>query len=274
MYYIDLFSGQGKYEDGTESTPIEVIKIISSNPEFKNKIQCIFNESDEVRCSKLQESVFHCEGVKAFKFSPIITNTTVDSDTYKKFLNWNNPSFVFLDPCGYKGLSMKLISSFSNSWGTDLIIFFNYNAINRSVEYESFESTMREVFGDDHYQRIKERLDSGEEREYVILDEMISALKDLNLEYVLPFCFKFNEMNRTSHYILFATKNILAFSRMKEIMYKEGGAHDNGEGKFEYIPKSNIMSKQRSLLEYFDCTNQEFKNRLLEKFSKRTISTR
>ena len=274
MYYIDLFSGQGKYDDGTESTPIEVMKVILQKPELKNKMHCYFNEGDEDRCKKLRECIYQCDGVQSLKYAPIVENMVVDKETYKQFENWNKPSFVFLDPCGYKGLSMNLISSFAESWGTDIIIFFNFNAINRSVDHESFEMTMKEVFGVKHYQIIQERINANEDRQIVILDEMIKALQDSKLQYVLPFSFKFTKMNRISHYILFATKNIKAFTKMKEIMYKEGGHNDNGEGRFEYIPVKNPTKKQRSLLDYFAETPEEFKIRLLSKYSGKELTTR
>ena len=272
MFYIDLFSGQGKFDDGKESTPIEVVKIISGNPDFKRKIQCYFNEGDETRCKKLKEYLSQFDDIKSFRYQPIIENNIIDATTVKKFSNWKAPSFVFLDPCGYKGLSLELISNFAKAWGTDIIIFFNYNAINRSVSYESFEPVMKDLFGEEHYQNIQNRLKGEEEREYVILDEMIKALNGVGLKYVLPFSFKFSNMNRTSHYILFATKNILGSSKMKEIMHKEGGCNDYGEGRFEYIPISNCMRRQKSLLDYFNDSHEEFKKRLQVKYSGRTLT--
>ena len=35
--YIDLFSGPGRYKDGSESTPIQIIKKILSDDELCNK---------------------------------------------------------------------------------------------------------------------------------------------------------------------------------------------------------------------------------------------
>lgn len=48
MYYIDLFSGPGKYENGSDSTPMYILDAIQSydNGELLNRIQCVFNEAD------------------------------------------------------------------------------------------------------------------------------------------------------------------------------------------------------------------------------------
>jgi three-Cys-motif partner protein len=36
--YIDLFSGPGNYEDGTDSTPIAIMKLILKNNDYRNKL--------------------------------------------------------------------------------------------------------------------------------------------------------------------------------------------------------------------------------------------
>lgn len=45
LYYVDLFTGPGKYLDGKDSTPLKVLDIIQ-NQNLKNKVVCIFNEKD------------------------------------------------------------------------------------------------------------------------------------------------------------------------------------------------------------------------------------
>lgn len=46
LAYIDLFSGPGRYKDGTKSTPIKVIEQIISNPTLRNKMVIMFNRCE------------------------------------------------------------------------------------------------------------------------------------------------------------------------------------------------------------------------------------
>ena len=55
-------------------------------------------------------------------------------------------------------------------------------------------------------------------------------------EFVLPFRFKNSEGTRTSHYLIFVSKNFLGYEMMKEIMAKESSANVQGVPTLEYIP--------------------------------------
>ena len=52
------------------------------------------------------------------------------------------PTLFFVDPWGYKGLSLSLINSVLKNWGCDCIIFFNYNRINMGLHNEAVEEHM------------------------------------------------------------------------------------------------------------------------------------
>src|SRR5207248_10024637 len=41
----------------------------------------------------------------------------------------NGSTFLFVDPFGYKGLSLQLVNSVIKDWGCDCVFFFNYNRI-------------------------------------------------------------------------------------------------------------------------------------------------
>ena len=52
-----------------------------------------------------------------------------------------------MDPWGYKGLSLRLINSVLRNWGSDCIIFFNYNRINMGLNNEFVREHMDALFG-------------------------------------------------------------------------------------------------------------------------------
>lgn len=55
--YIDLFSGPGRYKDGSESTPIQIIKKILSDDELCNKFITLFNDANPKYVEQLKREL-------------------------------------------------------------------------------------------------------------------------------------------------------------------------------------------------------------------------
>src|SRR5215213_1809959 len=77
---------------------------------------------------------------------------------------------------------------------------------------------------------------SPSERELAIVEEIANALIELGAKYVLPFCFKNEHGTRTSHHLIFATKNFRGYEIMKDIMARQSSAADQGVPSFTYSP--------------------------------------
>lgn len=134
MGYIDLYSGPGKYEDGTYSTPIIILKHIMSDNELAEKVVTYFNDKDEECYKNLKDNIDSLEGIDKLKFYPQVENKEVNQNTADYFGKKHLiPCFSFIDPAGYCGLSMDLIQALGKDYGSDLIFFFNYNDINRGL---------------------------------------------------------------------------------------------------------------------------------------------
>jgi len=73
-------------------------------------------------------------------------------------------------------------------------------------------------------------------REALVLEHLSESLRELGGEYVLPFCFKNDPGTRTSHYIIFVSKNPLGYKIMKEIMAKESSKSEQGVPSLSYCP--------------------------------------
>lgn len=56
------------------------------------------------------------------------------------------------------------------------------------------------------------------------------------MKYVLPFAFKNESGNRTTHYLIFVSKDIKGYSIMTEIMGKCSSCYPQGVPSFEYNP--------------------------------------
>lgn len=53
------------------------------------------------------------------------------------------------------------------------------------------------------------------------VEELADSLREMGATFVLPFAFKNGKGNRTTHHLIFASKDFKGYEIMKEIMAKE-----------------------------------------------------
>lgn len=263
--YLDLFSGPGKYEDGTYSTPLLVTKHVIEDPTLSKKILLGFNDEKKEFITSLEENIYSLKEFQTLKHKPIFCNETVDKDYYKKIGKLNMiPTFSFIDPWGYKGLTLELIQALTEDKGCESVIFFNFNRINSGINNSLVEPYMKNLFGSKRLQNIISTLNESPEinREDFVIDQFSSAIKSLGIKYVLPFRFHSDKQNRTSHYILFISKHCLGYSIMKDIMSRESRDPISSIGTFEYIPSDHNLK----FLYQFEYNIEQLKDFLVEKY--------
>ncbi len=212
--YIDLFAGPGRYEDGTLSTPVMVLETAIQDPVMCEMLLTLFNDKDAANVGKLQSTIDALPGIKKLKHKPQVSNDVVGDDIAKKFAAIKLvPTFFFVDPWGYKGLSLKLINSVLQNWGCDCIFFFNYNRVNMGLNNEVVREHMNALFGKERADALRRRLPglSPADRENLIVEELANSLKALGAPFVLPFAFKNEKGSRTTHHLIFASKNFKGY---------------------------------------------------------------
>jgi three-Cys-motif partner protein len=136
-----------------------------------------------------------------------------------------------------RGLSLRLINSVLKDWGCDCILFFNYNRINLGLSNSKVKEHMDALFGD-NVDKLRNKLSdmSPQDRELTIIEKLSESLQNMGGKYVLPFRFKDERGTRTSHHLIFVSKNVTGYKIMKEIMAKESSESRHGVPSFEYNP--------------------------------------
>jgi len=180
------------------------------------------------------------------------------------------PTLFFIDPFGYKGLSLDLFKAIIKDWGCDCLFFFIYNRINPGLGNEVVKEHMDALFGPERAERLRKELDCAStpiEREDTIINEIKHALKDMGGEYVQPFCFKNDRGTRTSHYLIFISKHALGYSIIKDIMAKVSICSQQGVPSYQYSP---VGIRQMQLSEISQL--EELEGMLLNTFAARTLS--
>ena len=269
--YIDLFAGPGRYKDGTHSTPLLVLKRAIEDPDLRQMLVTVFNDADFGTCNTLQEAINALPDIGTLKHVPQVHNYEVGDQVVAMFEQMRMvPTLFFVDPWGYKGLSLRLVNSVLKNWGCDCIFFFNYNRISMGISNEVVEEHMDALFGRDRAEALRADLDglTPADRELAIVESLCNALKTMGGKYVLPFRFRRPDGARTSHHLIFVSKHPKGYTIMKEIMAGESSTSDQGVPSFEY----NYQASRQGLLFELSRPLDDLQGMLLEDFAGQTLT--
>jgi three-Cys-motif partner protein len=232
----------------------------------------IFNDVDENNSHTLEKEINLLPEIDTLKYQPRIHNHEVGTEIVAMFEQIKLiPTFFFVDPWGYKGLSLKLINSVLKNWGCDCVFFFNYNRINMGLSNPLVKSHMDALFGEGRANNLRQSLKllkSPREKELTIVEAIAQALKEFGGEYVLPFGFRNDSGARTTHHLIFVSKNPTGYKIMKEIMNGESSRITDGVASFEYSPADERQPLLFAMTQPLD----DFGNILLNKFAGRTVT--
>jgi three-Cys-motif partner protein len=273
IVYIDLFAGPGRYKDGTKSTPLLILEQAITDVNMRKMLVTYFNDADAENSDSLRRSIEQLPGIETLRYAPHIANEIIGNDIVAELQKTTlAPTLFFVDPWGYKGLSLDLIGSVLKDWGCDCIFFFNYNRINMGLQNPIVEEHMNALFGKARGDVLRERLENMEpyERELAIVEELAAALKEKGGEFVLPFAFRNERGERTSHHLILVSKHFRGYEIMKDIMARESTSADQGVPSFVYSP----ADQRQPLL--FELTRplDELGDMLLREFAGRTLTLR
>lgn len=283
--YLDLFSGPGMYEDGNPSTPILIARNCMKDEDLKNRVWMVFN--DKCYSEQLKENFNKEFPEGTFKYKPHFGHSTVgESQEINDFIVKNTckgrfneqPSVLFIDPWGYKGIETTVLSQFLSYWGNELFIFINSKRINPALENDKFEEPMRCLFPNS-YDKVKVDIRNKRtvsERLQFIIDNLGREYEALLKSRVYYTAFKFQEedIETTSHFILHLSKNKRGFDLVKQIYndFANVGTIFDGVNTYTF----DVKKITNPVEELFD-TNSEnidaLKNMLLEEYKGRTITS-
>jgi three-Cys-motif partner protein len=268
--YIDLFCGPGEYADGAPSTPLKVLAQAVADPRLRQMLVTIFNDKDGAACETLRQAIQDLPGIKSLRYAPEIWNEDVGENLARRFKQINFvPTLFFVDPWGYKGLSLELINSVLKDWGCDSIFFFNYNRVSMGLANPAVKAHMDALFGPPRAQTLREQVAvlPSQERELAVVEALSQALK-AGGRYVLPFRFKNASGGRTSHYIVFVSKAERGYILMKDVMANESSHSNQGVPTFEYAP----APPQRRLLFEMSRPLDTLADELLQRYAGQSLS--
>jgi len=272
--YVDLFAGPGRYKDGSISTPLRILTKAIEKENYANRLITIFNDKDDQNVQDLERAIRELPNIDRLKYRPATWNEEVGDKIAAEFEQMDKiPILAFIDPWGYKGLSLRLVDAFLKDWGCDCIFFFNYSRINAGLSNPFVQEHMAALFGEERAEKLSLELAplSPIERESTIVNELTIALKGFGHRHILPFCFKNESGKRTTHHLIFVTKNFLGYDVMKGIMAKASSLEHQGVPTFTYSP---AVSRLQGLLFELNRPLDDLEEMLLSEYAGRRLKAR
>ncbi|MDP2948363.1 MAG: three-Cys-motif partner protein TcmP [Chloroflexota bacterium] len=238
--YFDFFAGPGRYKTGDKSTPLLILERALASQVLTSRLVTVFNDANPEFTSTLKAEIDALPGVDRLKYRPQVLTGEISDELIEHFEGIKTiPSLSFVDPWGYRGLSLRLIRAIIKDWGCEVVFFFNYNRINMGIANNLVEPHMRALLGEDRLAKLRQEMMSlnPEDRESRVRRALGEALEEMGAPFLIPFRFE-RRGGRVSHYICFVSKHPLGYGIMKNIMASRGVVDEDGVPLFAYMPKS------------------------------------
>jgi three-Cys-motif partner protein len=247
--FADLFAGRGRFEDGSESTPMMIIRKAVDHPTLRAALKTTFNDKNGAEIAALKQEIAGISGVGHLTYAPQFNNEAVSPAIVGWLADFRViPTFLFADPFGYMGISLELLKLLLENQKSEALIFFNTNRINAGISNEFVREHIDALFGPRGAEVVRAKVAGlhGDDREQVILNSFRDALRAIGFRYVLRFRFRSRTADRTSHHLVHCARHPLAEKIMKEVMDRYSAKTFEGVPLFE-IPPADFG--QQSLFE-------------------------
>jgi len=268
LTYLDLFSGRGAFEDGTLSTPLLILNEVVGDTTLQRCLRVLFYEGNDKNFRELKSSVENHSAFHMMSIKPDLNRTIIKRDIIRQ-LPIDDCTFCFIDPFGYRGVSLELLWLVTKNWGCDCLFYLSTNGILRNVQDPTKTAQMQELFGNSGFEAIKKELTKPLRRssfEVVIHRELEKTLRGLGIQFYRSFCVEFDKRRGTSHHLVFITKHWLGFKIMKDIMADYSIKDTDNIPQYRY---SKIDEQQLPLP--FSYAIDQLKEKLCEDFAGKSL---
>jgi len=239
VLYVDGFAGPGEYERGRDGSPVAAIRAAVDHPQAPNfehaELVFQFIEQQPARAEHLKQVLRDrfpepARNVKwqveCADFEPTMNGMLASVEAAGTSIA---PTFLFVDPFGWTGVSMATLARLLRHPRTEVLITFMVEHIQRFLADPAQEANFTALFGGDAW---KASLDGTEGRTAeALLQCFVEGLRSVaRAKYVLPFAMV-SAGNRTEYYLVHASNDdkLKAVAAMKAAMWQ---ADPTGQFRF------------------------------------------
>lgn len=269
ILFLDGFAGRGRYNDGTEGSPLVALQRLLDHyyfPQMRHReFIFMFIEANGDNATSLEREI------DAFKASrtpwPANVKVSVINEKFDATANaiLSNlreqkanlaPTFAFVDPFGYSGLPMDLLADLLSYPRTEVFVNFMVGHVQRFIERDGQEAAMRSLFGMD----VRDIL-SGHTLESDRVEHLRTVygrqLQDrIGFEHVQSFAM-INSTGNIGYYLFHGTRHRKGVKLMKDAMWRvdPGGDYtfsDRLAGQdVLFTPEPDLRPLRRELLSHY-----------------------
>jgi three-Cys-motif partner protein len=227
VIYIDGFSGPGRYSAGQDGSPILAIKALSAQRvKLKSNFEFHFVERDAGVSAALTANI---DALRDLGQIPPGTGVQVHAgmpfeDAYNQIIgprlraNPSVPAFALIDPFGWTGIPMRIVSELLHRPSTEVLINFMFEEINRFLSHTDQPSNFDVLFGSENWRKALQL--AGVSRRNHIHDLYQQQLKTAaGARFVRSFEMR-NDRGLIDYFLFFATNNTRGLAKMKEAMWR------------------------------------------------------
>lgn len=272
--YVDLFAGKGRFDDGSESTPVLVLRDVVRRDRLKKPVHTFFNDRDASMIDLLREEIDGLDGVEELNNEPVYSCETVSPQIVDRLALFARiPTFVFADPFGYVGLSLALLDKLLCHRKSEVLIFFNTNRVSPGLTNPFVRPHIDALFGPERADAVREHVKDlhGLDREQAVLDCFEDAMRSQGFVFVTRFRFVSSSQDRTSHHLIHCSRHPKGGELMKEIMALHSRLRPDGVPDLEF-KEPPIQSSLFAYESGYSEPPRELADALLRAFAGRTLT--
>ncbi|MBM3945332.1 MAG: three-Cys-motif partner protein TcmP, partial [SAR202 cluster bacterium] len=234
LLIVDGFAGRGEYEDGSKGSPLIILEKAARLVEQKrvDEVWCVFVERNQENIENLNKVLkaqwADHEGVRVFGpyGEPF-------EDVAKKVITKLGagmpPSFWFVDPFGFTGISFEILSTIMSLRRSELFVNLMLRDIHRFLEHPELSSSFDRLFGSPDWRELTGPSGAREGQILELRDFYARRMRSIGCK-VTVFRVASDKNSHTLYCLVHATKSCAGRWLMKDIMNSQGT-----QGVFEYL---------------------------------------
>ncbi len=227
VVYVDGFAGPGRYSGGEDGSPVIALKALASHGhQLRSAFEFHFVERDRrtVEALKANIEVLREQGLILPSTSVTVHSQQSFEDVYERAIAprlaqlAGAPGFVLVDPFGWTGIPMRIMTDLLKRPSTELLVNFMFEEINRFLAHKDQRENFDALFGCKDWHKAEEL--SGHVRKNFLHDLYRQQLHRVaGARYVRSFEM-LNDRGASDYFLFFATQNLLGLQKMKEAMWR------------------------------------------------------
>lgn len=230
--FVDCHAGCGSYIDelNNESFGSSVIvknaaKELENKRNKETKIVCC--EKDKDVYNNLLSVLKYNNYDKFYIYNDDFENVLLDNQ-FKHIINYNSTLF-FVDPSGFN-FNINSLKNMMSHKGSEILINFMFDFINRFITNSELESTYNKYFGCDDWKEAS-KLNGSEREEFLVKLYKIRLKEVTKSKFVFFYRLYYPNKKQTYYYLIHCTNHIDGITCMKDIFSSINNGHMEYKGK-------------------------------------------